>query len=434
MKHKTFKDFVESKGLTMEKIEAEDFDANKRTELYAEYSQEMKTFIDDLEKSIDGKATKEQIEELKDAQKQFMELTNDTIVKMGLAMGKISNGGGSKPNAEKTLKDYIIENSEVLKKIKNKERADFSIEITNKAVQNASDINSGADYATLLPGTVRKPVRRVTLLDLFKRKPVSTEYIKYREENVVTRDAKVVIACATSEHTTKKSWVVRTVQLAKIRDIVDICIDMIEDYDFVEAEVKELVNESIKLKAEYEMLLGPSALATDMLSIDSISSEFDPANVLMPFSGAFKDANLEQLVDAMSAQIQHFGQQNKWIPNTVVMSLRDFVLYRNLKDADGNKIIRTWENGLSTIANLNVVTHPLVAQNELYVFDSNQGEILDRQMITIKESYENNDNIEHEIVTLVGVERIQFHVAQINRDAFMKCSDIVTAIEAITAS
>jgi len=104
--------------------------------------------------------------------------------------------------------------------------------------------------------TVKKPVRAPRILDLFRRQPTSTEYVKYREENVVTRDASVVVACATSTSTTKKTWQMRTVQIQKIRDFVDVCIDMIEDYAFVSAEVEQLLNESIKLKEEAEILLG----------------------------------------------------------------------------------------------------------------------------------------------------------------------------------
>lgn len=338
-------------------------------------------------------------------------------------------------NANKSLLDFIKDNSETLKAIK--ARTQRSAEFAIKATQVASDITSGSDYATLLDGTVRKPVRRVLLLDLFRSQNVSSEYIKYREEDVVTRDGKFVVACATSTHLTKKSWVVRTVELAKIRDIVDACIDMLDDYEWVEGEIRQLINESLMLKAEYELLLGASATATDMLSIDSISSEFNPANPLADFSTAtgtpFADANIEQLVDAMSAQITIFGQENKWMADTVVMNYRDFVNYRNLKDANGNKLIKTLSDDIATIAGLRIITSPIVAQNELYVFDSQRGTILNRKGYTLNVSYENRDNIEHETVTFVAHARKQFHVPLIDRDAFMKCSNISTAITAITA-
>lgn len=338
-----------------------------------------------------------------------------------------------KSNVNEGLRKFIEDNSEVLKNIKANKNNATMMDITIKGTQGATDIGQRDDYAEFLPGTERKPVRRTVLLDLFRRKKVSREFIKYREENVVTRDAKFVIACATSTHTTKKTWVNRTVELAKIRDIVDVCLDMIDDYDFVESEIRELITESVKLKAEYELLLGASTDPTDMLSIDYISSEFNASNVLAPFNGAFQDANLEQLVDAMSAQITVFGQENKWMPNVVLMNFTDFVKYRNLKDTNGNKLIRTLNDNVATIAGLRVITSPIVVANTLYVMDATQGEILDRQLLTVKTSFENNDNIEHEMVTLVAVERLQFHVKIINRDAFMKCSDIAQAIEDITA-
>ena len=119
--------------------------------------------------------------------------------------------------------------------------------------------------------------------------------------------------------------------------------------------------------------------------------------------------------------------------DTVVMNYRDFIIYRNLKNNEGDKLIKTLSDGTATIAGLRIVTSPIVPANEIYVFDSTQGEILDRQSLTVKTSYENRDNIEHEMVTIVAVARLQFHVATINRDAFMKSSNVSAAITAITA-
>lgn len=382
-----------------------------------------------INEANENSASKEDISKLENTLKSKLEAIDEAFLSLKARLEK-----GGKGDVDKKLKDYIVENSKVLKAIKSGDKK--AIQFAVKATQVASDINSGSDYAELVPGTVRKPVRAVRLLDLFRRKAVSTEYIKYREENVVTRDAKFVVACATSTHTTKKSWIVRTVELAKIRDIVDVCIDMLDDYDFVESEVRALINESVQLKAEYELLLGAAANPTDMLSIDSIASEFNPANVLAPFDGAgsngFQDANIEQLADAMAAQITVFGEENKWMPDTFLMNYTDFIRFRNLKDADGNKLIKTMSDGTATLAGMTIITSPIVAANTCYVFDADQGEILDRQNITVKTSFENNDNIEHEIVTFVAVERLQFHVPLINRDAFMKCSDVAAAITAIT--
>jgi len=380
---------------------------------------------------IDAIKAKLETINLKEVKDEVIELAKQVA-----ALKEVPNGGGSKV---KSLKEYIQENSEVLKRIKSNAKLQkidsgfgFNVE---KGSQGAGDF-TGRDYwGTVENDTERKPVRRTSIMDIFRRQPVSTEYLHYREENVVTRDAKFVVACATSTHTTKKTWIKRTVELAKIRDIVDICVDMMDDYAFVESEIRELVNESIMLKAEYELLLGAAAVATDMQSIDSIASEFNPANVLADYSNAFQAPTIGDLTAAMKAQIYTFGQENKWMADTLVMNYNDMIKYLHAKDKDNNYLFPTFVFGATDQINgMRIVTSPIVAENTLYVFDSTKGKILDRQLLTINLSYENKDNIEHETATMVAVERLQFYVRNINKDAFMKCSDITTAIAAITKS
>lgn len=311
------------------------------------------------------------------------------------------------------------------------------MEVANKAIHTATAVGARDYLGEVEAGIGRIPVRNTSILDLFSTDTVSSEYLHYWEQDTKTRDAKFVIACATSTHTTAMDWKKVTIELAKIRDITEVCVDMLDDYDFVQSELLALVNESIQLKKESELLTGLSAAATDLLSIDSIASEFAPANVLAPFDGAggngFQDANFEQLVAAMKSQIATFGQENAWMADTVVMNYTDYTRYKNLKDADGNKLFHTVSDGTSTIDGLRVVTSPIVAANTCYVFDSTKGRIKQRKGYTAKISYENNDNIEHELATIVAHERLQFHVRLIDRDAFMKCSDVATAVTAITA-
>lgn len=437
---KNFLEFLVSKGHDQAGFDA--MDAEEKANLYKEYNVETKSFINDLQKNIDGKvdqnALDNAIKALNDGKTEEMRLLGENMKTVMLAMKSLGEKGG-KNEVSKGLRAYIEENSEVLKEIKaNREKAHagFSFDVTKGpagATEGATDIG-GRDYlGSIEAGIERKPVRRTSILDLFKRTAVSTEYMHYWEENVVTRDAKFVIACATSTHGTKVTWAKRTVELAKLRDIVDICIDMLEDYAFVEGEINNLINESIALKAEYELLLGASVATTDLLSIDFISSEFNAANVLAPFALAIQTPTIGDLVAAMKAQIFTFGQQNKWEANTIVMNYTDMVTYLLAKDANNNYLFPNFVFGATDMINgMKIVTSPLVPVNELYVFDSTKGKILDRKKTTVTASFENKDNIEHELVTMVAVERLQFHVRLINRDAFMKCSDIATALTAIT--
>tara|TARA_R110000765_G_scaffold371493_6_gene461741 strand:- start:1872 stop:3212 length:1341 start_codon:yes stop_codon:yes gene_type:complete len=438
-KKSTFSEYLEFKGLDALKMEEEE-----GTSAMNEFVQGLKDLLAAFESA--GKATDESVEEVEEEVKAIKEQLKGidlNVIKQTLLAVKEQGkflatlkGAGSTKAVNKTLRSYIEENSEVLKEMRsNKSKRNAGFSFTTKATEVATDIGSRDYLGTIDPNIYTKPVRETSIIDLFPRRAVSGEYFHYWEQDVVTRDAKFVVACATSTHATKQTWSKRTVELAKIRDIIDICIDMLDDYSFVESSMRKLIDESIKLLADRELLLGVGVATTDLLSLNTVSSEFNAANALADFSALtgtpFQDANLEQLVDAMGAQISIFGEQNAWMANTLVMNYKDYVNYRNLKDAKGNKLIHTLSDAVATIAGMKVVTSPIVVANTCYVFDSSKGEILDRQAITVQTSYENKDNIEHELVTLVGVERLQFNVRNIERDAFMKCSDIATAISAI---
>lgn len=390
-----------------------------------------------ISEATKGLVSAEEVNQLKSELSSIKELAEkdntlelkSKLVELESAVSGMKEASKKAPVKRKSLVDLISEKadkiSEVVKSGKGK------VEIALKAQQDPSDIGTRDDYATFIAGTIKKPVRATRIIDLFRRVNVSTEYVKYREQNVVTRDAKVVVACATSTSNTKTTWVNRTVQIQKIRDFVDICIDMIDDYSFVASEVEQLVNESVKLKEEAEILLGSG----NILSIDGIASEFDAANVLAPFTGAFQSATLAELTAAMKAQIFTFGQENSWDADTIVMNYNDFVKFMHQKNSEGDYLLPNFVMAGDGILNgMKIVTSPLVTANTLFVFDSSKGEILDRQGATLEMSYENNDNFEHEIVTMKVVERLQFHVAQINQDAFMKCTNITTALAAITAA
>lgn len=425
------KQWINGNGV-FQTLKAEEVDKLELEEAY-QYKDAQNADLNERLKAVDQKnvdALTALKQEIADSAK-----TNEAIlIKQGEAITK--GLAITSKKEEGTIKAAILEHSQVLKDIKAKKDGGVSAKVVFKATQSYPDITGRDELASVDMNINRLPVRKTSILEAFKVDTIDGEFIKYMEELTNTRDAKFVIACATSTHDTKKTLTVRTVQLAKMRDMVDICIDMLDDYSFMESEIRALVFESIQLIKEKELLQGLAVGENDLISIDSIASEFNPANPLADFSAAtgtpFEKANLEQLVDAMSAQIQVFGKENKWMPNVVFMSFVDFVHYRNAKDSNGNKLHRTLGDNVPTIAGLEVITSPLILQNTIYVQDSTQGRIKQRKGFTSTLSYENRDNVEHETATLVAYERLQFLVKNIDEDAFMKCSDIEVAITAIT--
>lgn len=91
---KTFLEFLTAKGHTQEVFDG--FDAEKKAELYNEYNTELKNYIDELEKNVDGKATKEDLEkainQLNEQRLEQMKELNNAMKEMGLSIKALSEG------------------------------------------------------------------------------------------------------------------------------------------------------------------------------------------------------------------------------------------------------------------------------------------------------------------------------------------------------
>jgi len=412
---------MENTPLTPEQV-IEKFEAKiaEKTNGFAS-SVDVETMKSELSNELDAIKSANKSDEL---QKKFADLESSiNAIK--------ENAKNNAPVAKKSIKDMIVEKADALKKLITQKSGVVSLSLKAKEINPPNlGTNRGEVYGQLINETFDIPYRSETrITDLFRRTNVDTEYIKYREQKSVTRDAGVVINCATNTTATDVEWQTRTVQIAKVRDYVDVCIDMMDDYSFVISEIENLVSSSIRLKADSAVLQGTS----DIVSIDSISSVFDPANVLAPFTGAFSSSTLAELTGAMKAQIYTFGQEMAYDADTIIMNYNDWVKFMHAKNSEGDYLLPNFvANGDSVLNGMQVITSPLVSPNSLYVLDSTKGQILDRQGVTVDFSYENNDNFEHEIVTVKALQRIQFFVPKVHEDAFMKCTDIATALTAIT--
>lgn len=436
------KDFL--KFLGTKNISEDDYNEkseSEKAELHSEFfNSQFKQLKKDIEAKPDAKKlddAEKELETLKNGMKDYVKSEDFDKMKKQLkevqeTVDQLKEDGGAGSKKGKSIKQLITAKKGAIEKMVTGKAGNVEIEV--KASHSATDISDRDVYAEMESGTTRKPFRKFNVAALFRRLPISKEFLKWREENTVTRDAKVVVRCATSTHNTKKNWVIRSLEIAKVRDLTDICEDMMDDYDFVEGEIKELVETGVDSKEEMELVSGSGdGTNGSYLSIDTISSEFSHANVLAPYTTSFASPTLSELTDAMKAQIITFGAENKWVPNVILMNFNDLVKFKHEKNANGDYLLPHFLSTNGNILNeMKIVTSPLVAPNTLYVFDSTQGVIRDRKTTTVSMYFENKDNAEHEMVTVKALKRSQFHVKNINRDAFMKCTNIATALAAIT--
>jgi hypothetical protein len=215
---------------------------------------------------------------------------------------------------------------------------------------------------------------------------------------------------------------------------------MLNDYSFVDAEIRNLITSSIALKVDSQ-LLGGTGTPPELESIDSVSSTFNAALSGADYSGMISQPTIIDLIVVAAAQIEYLGSNNFWKANTAYLNPRDLTLIKVYKDLELNYIksdtimrVISNANGNLEIDGVELISNPNVAANELYIFDSTRATIYKRKNVSVEFSYENRENFETETVTVKAYERLNMLVRTVDANAFMHVDDIDAAIAALTAT
>ncbi len=226
---------------------------------------------------MEAKASKEDLEKLGEDIKALKDARVDALegalkaqgVEMSKFKEQIEKASQGKPvDFKAALLEGLNDNAEKLKGLKDNKS---TVRLDIKANQDASDITSGTDFADMMPGVGQIATRQTFMRNLFNQRNTTKEYIKYNDQETIVRDAKNVAGCASSTHDSKITWQVRTMQITKVRDMVDICIDMMDDYEWVSSEIRDLVSTDVALKVDEGLLLG-SDVYPELNSVDAVAS------------------------------------------------------------------------------------------------------------------------------------------------------------------
>ena len=388
----------------------------------------------ELNKSISEKANASDVAELKTLVEGLkvseFEAMKSTLKAQGKEMAKLVEQVETSTEKEgisftTAVLKGLKENSDRLETVLKEGAGTIKLEI--KASQSAADITSGTDFAMMEPGVGQIATRQALMKSLFPVQAISTEYLKYNDQETIVRDAKNVAGCAASTHNSKITWQVRTLQISKVRDYVDVCVDMMSDFSYIEGEIRNLVSTDVALKVDQQLLLG-TGVYPELNSVDAVASTFAAGSYAL----AIQDATLIDLIKVGAAQISDFGQNNKFMANTVLLNPVDAMKMQLLKNADGNYMVPNWitSDGVN-IGAMRVIANQLVPVNEAYIFDSSKGTIFQRRGATVELAFENRENFEKELVTVKAYERLNFRVRNVDANAFMHIADITAAIAAI---
>lgn len=435
----TIPDFTEKTTEEKEKLSFEELETYLKDKRRFDSATQKKDISDMIVKALEENADSETLKLLKTQMDTLIEENNGFLLKLKEATEKDTK------LVPVGIMEKLLEKKDDLIKIMGGAEIPLTFEFDLATVkagvqQNPSDIGNRTDYAQFLPGIDEIPRRKTYIKNRIRTSPVRKEYIKYTDQETVVRDAKNVAQCATSTHTTKLTWTTRNMQITKTRDLIDVCIDMLDDYDWTEGQIRDLVTSSLQLKVDNDLLLS-DAIYPNPNSIDAYSSTFNAANPAADYALKIQTATIIDLIVISGAQIMAFGQENFFMADTVYMNPTDYTLMTLLKDGEDNYIKsgtvdprifqdrggNVWING-----NILVIPNPNVPEGEFYIFDSTKATIFQRKTAEIKFSFENKTNFEDDVVTIKATERYNLLVKNNQMNAFMHIPDIAAAVIAIT--
>lgn len=375
-------------------------------------------------------AEMEKANELANEQSKKLEEQAEILKKQGEVIAELKKGG-SKSEAKKSLKEVV----EVATKNYTAGKEGSKVfEIDTKAVT----IDDTAEYfGDRLVGVSKIPVRTPMIADLFAVRPVpngSGAKIKYIEQTVVIRNADNVAFCSTMPES-EISFDTVEEPVKKIGDSIIVCKDDLEDYDFLQSEINQLMSENIPLKLDQQLLLG-TGTGLEMNSIDSVAQLWSVGvgSPIASWSANVAFANIFDLMRSAIYQIRLSMQtDSRFNPNTILINPATMGLLKSTKDDNGQPFIPYFMvGGNIVIDGATVKESILVPENEMYVFDSTKGTIHVSRNLTIEFATQHANNFMEDKVAYKATMKGQFIVRNQYKNAFLKVTDIDAAIVAIT--
>ena len=412
---KTFVEFLTSKGISQtdfDKIE----DAEKKAGLYNEYNAELKSYIDELEKNVDGKATKEDLQkamnELRDAQLDQMKSLNQTIESMGLKI--VAMGEGSKTEKTESLKGSLLANIDKIKGLKSgKEGFEMTVKAVDTMLESTNISGGNVPVEQRIAGLNTIPSRRVRFLDALSRRPANSSLISW-----VYQSGKEGAAGGTAEGATKNQidfdLVVASQAVVKRTAFIKVSTEMLDDIDFIESEIRaELMRELLK-DVESSAFSG-NGTAPNLNGVYTVATAFAAGS----FAAAVDNANEVDVLVVAKNQIAIAEQD---APNLIFMHPTDVTKLKLVKVSSTDK--RYVERlamigGNLSLDGIPIVETTLVTVGEYLMGDFNKALLYELGSLRIEMGLDGNDYTKN-LRTILAEWRGAVVVRNNDRTAFVK--------------
>ena len=407
---KTFSEFLASKSIEQIKFDA--LTAEEKAGLYNEYNTELKSYIETLEKNVDGKATKEDlaqaVSDLNKTRVEQMETLNKALTEMGLAIK--AGAEGQKVESIKGLHEMLKDNKEKISSLKNgKDGFDFEVKAVGTMLESTNVSGGNVPVEQRIAGLNIIPSRRIRLMDLVSRGTATSNIISW-----VYQSGKEGSAGGTSEGRLKNqidfNLVVASQNVVKRTAFIKVSTEMLDDIDFIETEINNELLRELNKDIELTAYSGDN-IAPNMNGVSTVATAFSAGS----FALSVDNANNVDVIDVALNQIDIAEQDPA---NAILMHPSDVTALRLIKLSATDKRY-LFEDGVATINGVAIIKTTLVTAGTYLVGAFNLATLYDKGSIRIEMGLDGDDFTKN-LRTIIAEYRGAMVVKNNDRTAFVK--------------
>tara|TARA_R110000772_G_scaffold25173_2_gene65790 strand:- start:1970 stop:3238 length:1269 start_codon:yes stop_codon:yes gene_type:complete len=407
---KTFSEFLASKSIEQIKFDA--LTAEEKAGLYNEYNTELKSYIETLEKNVDGKATKEDlaqaVSDLNKTRVEQMETLNKALTEMGLAIK--AGAEGQKVESIKGLHEMLKDNKEKISSLKNgKDGFDFEVKAVGTMLESTNVSGGNVPVEQRIAGLNIIPSRRIRLMDLVSRGTATSNIISW-----VYQSGKEGSAGGTVEGALKNqidfNLVVASQNVVKRTAFIKVSTEMLDDIDFIETEINNELLRELNKDIELTAYSGDN-IAPNMNGVSTVATAFSAGS----FALSVDNANNVDVIDVALNQIDIAEQDPA---NAILMHPSDVTALRLIKLSATDKRY-LFEDGVATINGVAIIKTTLVTAGTYLVGAFNLATLYDKGSIRIEMGLDGDDFTKN-LRTIIAEYRGAMVVKNNDRTAFVK--------------
>jgi hypothetical protein len=373
--------------------------------------------IDGFKQQLENGATKEDLAAIKTEIEGIKSdnTTKELLEEIQEKLSVMEERGNSTDKKNKTFRDEVLENMDVIKSIVNGDNK----EVVIKANTTRASI-AGNTEAVRLGDIGQLGVKERSLYNLFPKIPVSTgnhngviKYIDWDEASIVRAAAAVAEGAAFPESTA--AFQEYSIPLRKIGDTLPVTEEFGEDEVTAAAELEMFLDVNVQTEIDQQLATGDGT-GQNLLGLMSSVPAYTPV------ASGITDANIYDLVKKVKTAIV-FSRGSKYSPNFVAMTSNTADELHLKKDANNNYIFPDVMN----IGAMAIVIDNNLPENQLVVGDSRYARIYEMGGVEISRGLV-NAQFTSDLQTIKARKRMLFLIREVDKTGFLKVTDIDAAL------